>query len=244
MLKASLLVVWPTHIDYPYFRWQLGKYGDIFEYIFICLSSSNINPNLEDFLRQVLPGDVVKPRLKGMDWRDNAVKELIEIAPSPYLLFMEQDFLMNNYCAVFESLKEPHDFTFFLEGNRYHPAFSLIKKSLLARTQQNFAAMPPHYDHFGLFFGEILTAAKTYTSLEGLGLETPKDYYHLAGLTQNYWNFINGEQFYKPAEFLAYNHHCINLPVQQNPEFLTLMHAIKDKYGSGDREGFISEFFK
>lgn len=157
---------------------------------------------------------------------------------------MEQDFLMKNYCAVFESLKMAHDFVFYTEGARYHPAFSLVKKSLIGKTQQIFAALPPQYDHFGLFFNEVLKESKSYTSLSGLGLESIRDYYHLAGLTQNYWNFTHGEQFYKPAEFLAYNHHCINLPIQQNPEFLEFMIAIKNKYGSGDRDGLIAEYFK
>jgi hypothetical protein len=243
MITPDLLVVWPDHLDFPWFRRSLIRFRPFFNKIYICLADGHILPSCGAFLRKNIDADFLRPRLSGPDWRDNCVKELLEASAASHVLFMEQDFLIRDAGLIINVLSCKHDFVFHAEGERIHPAFALVKKDLIRKTQQNFSAMPPKYDHFGLFFDEVLKNCINFSSLNGLGLRSGENFYHLAGTTQNYYNFLHGEQFYKGGEFLAYNALNMNVDIVQDSEFLKLSAAIANKFGVGDIRGFLSNFY-
>ena len=88
------------------------------------------------------------------------------------------------------------------------------------KTSKDKSARPPAYDHFGLFFQEALRLSNS-ADLEQIGLHKGEDYYHLAGLVQNY----HAKPFHKPNAFLTYNRLALDLPVAYN-DFREKMEAI------------------
>src|SRR3990167_1324152 len=247
-VKPNLLCVQPLHIDYPLFCYNIKKYRDLFAGVYVCLSDGHVTwlPDLSNFLTgayKSIGAEVVRPRRTGTDWRDNAVRELVEVAPGPRLLFIEQDFLFTD-SFINSVLTTPAEFIFYNEGGRTHPAFALVDKHTVMKTTQDFSSHPEMgLDHFGVFFQEVLRLVGTYASLYLLHFRPREDFYHLASLTQNYYNFIHGEQFYKPAEFLAYNYWVQEVNIEMNEDFDKLSLLIESKYGIGDSEGFIKKFF-
>ena|SRR3990167_1760040 len=245
MNHPTLLTTWPKHVDYPLFRYNLKRFRKHLYDVYIGISPSNIEPNIYEFIREATKEKIVNPP-PGVsdDWRDNNVKDLVFCITATYALFIEQDFLIKNDIFFEKLFNKPNniDFVYYQEGERIHPAFVYVKRDLIQFTSHDFSARPPAHDHFGKFFEELMKVANP-KELRELGLIEKEDFYHLGGLTQNYYNFLHGEQFYKIPDFLAYNHHCQLLPIEQNESFNKMQKQIEDKYGSGDKDGFLKDFF-
>lgn len=244
MIRPDLFVVWPSHIDYPLFRYNLELYREFFREIIIAFTPGLKDRNLEQFVRNSLKNvNFVNSHYLMPDWRQNAMLALLDASNSTHFLSMEQDFMIKP-----EALKEilsrcrNCDFVGYKEGDRIHPAFSLIKRDVLYLTSKDFSAYPDKgLDHFGLFFKELQDLMK-FKNITDFGLEFGRDFYHLAGLTQNYHCFREGQPFYKPDEFLTYNHLVQKLPIAQSQEFMSYSEAIEKAFGKAENET-IKRFF-
>ena len=75
-----------------------------------------------------------------------------------------------------------------------------------------------------------------------MGFLEGKDYYHMAGFSNNYWVHQLGQPLYKPWEFLTYNTCSLQLPIKHEPYFYKLQQDIEEKHGKGADET-IKRFF-
>ena len=244
-MKIDLVTCNPRQVDYPLFRHNLLFMYQYFNQVFIVLTQGN-RPDISEWLTKAKEYSKVRflkqPPTDGKsDWRNLAMNEALIHSKSDYILFMEQDFLLKNEKMLEFINKYDRQFLGFMEGERIHPAFSLVKRDLIDKTSKDFSANPPYYDHFGKFFQEIkkLTDMRF---LEEFSFEKRKDWYHLNGLTQNYHCFKEGQPFYRKEEFLTYNHGCLMLPIDHNPDFKPLMEGIDKTFGLGDIKS-ITNFF-
>lgn len=215
-IKPDIIVVWPKDTDFPLFRYNLKRYRKYFDKVLIAVSDNGTLENYTDFFHKEL-SEIAQlkfvPRADGTkDWRNVAVNTMLEKSTASHVLFIEPDFLIKDE-RFFEVLlnMSDYDFIYYDEGGRVHPACALVPRHLIERTSKDFSARPPAYDHFGLFFMELLRISNS-ADLDTLGIHDREDYYHLAGLTQNY----HARPYYKPNEFLTYNRLCLKLPVRFN----------------------------
>jgi hypothetical protein len=241
MIKPILLTVWPIHLDYPLFRYNLARDKDYFSGIWIALSNHHIGVDYTNFIMQSLSfARFVDVKHTGLDWRNDAVNETLnQIKTDEPICFVEEDFFWTPKFLqkVFSSNES---FVYHMEGPRIHPAFALINRELIEKTTRDFSAYPGvHGDHFAKFFNELPTG-KCFGELT---LHNKKDYFHLNGLSQNYMNYKDNQPFYQPLDFLYYNKKCLKLPVENHPEFLQIEKAIYIKYKAPDRHPFLDRLF-
>lgn len=246
MIKPNLFITQPTHIDFPLFRYYLEQYKewDFFSRIVIVFTPGLKERNLKPFIKSAIKDvDFIDSHYMFPDWRQNAMLSLLDASNSSHFLNMEQDFMIRpeDLKTVLEHTRN-YDFIGFKEGERIHPAFSLIKRGNLYLTSKDFSAYPDKgLDHFGLFFKEMENLTK-FKDIRDFGLVYRKDYYHLNGLTQNYHCFREGQPFYQPNEFLQYNHLVQKLPIPQSQEFMNYCEGIEKAFGKGNDET-IKSFF-
>lgn len=237
MSKPDVIVVQPVHVDFPLFRYNLKRYRKYFGTIYLGMSRHHEKDDYTDFYTHEVAEDLgntvifeTENQLVG-DWRSNVVNQALKLSTSERVLFLEQDFLPRD-ARIFEVTSDPAlDYNTFLynENGRIHPAFCITDKSLVEMTSKDFAARPPLYDHFGRFYKELMEISR-YIELHDLGLFRSEDFFHMAGLTNNYQRVREGVELYKPSEFLTYNRLCLKLPVRQDPEFKGLMEYIDKNY--------------
>ena len=240
MTKPACLIVWPRHIDYPVARYNLARFKDNFSSIWIAFSEHHREIDLSNFIRAELPFanfvDVVRTR---EDWRDDAVNNLLDKTENEeYILFLEQDFLIKDQTFFDKVFAEPHDFIYYKEEDRIHPAFSCVKRELVDKTSKCFAVSLPG-DHFFKFFNELPEGI----NIETLGVKNREDYYHMAGLSHNYINFQFGDPFFHPNNFLFYNYKSLQLPVKKHPLFDSIEHNIENTFGHCPKHVFLNKFF-
>lgn len=264
MITPDILVVQPLHLDFPLWRCNMVKYKDYFRSLTIVFSNHYQEKDYSNFIRVQLPfAKFVEYKGDKADWRNGAVNAGLDSMPdNGYVLFMEQDFFWKDekFLKTVFSINEifgmpPINVITFSEDRRTHPAFAVVKREIVNKTRRDFSAVPPQGDHFHNFFNDIflgepgkrlynLSGGTNYTLSEMSKIITYKeDYYHLNGLSQNYHNYKLGELFYQEDQFLAYNDNCRYLPIENHPEFYQIELAIRMKFGKGDEEGFIKNFF-
>lgn len=244
MIKPNLLTVFPTHMDYPLFRYNLTRFRKYFNEVIIAFSPGLKDRNMEPFIRRSLKDCIfVTPGIEFSDWRQNAVRAMLRKSCSDYILFTEQDFFVKNESFFDKVFKNPNNqFIGYKEGNRIHPAFALIKVELLYLTSKDFSAYPDEgMDHFGKFFKELQDLVK-FRELKDFGLEFGREYFHMSGLTQNVYLFKLGRPFYKAEEFLTYNYYIQRLSIPQSQEFMSYCEGIEKAYGNPDNP-VIKSFF-
>lgn len=240
MIRPTVLLTWPLHLDFPICRWNLERFQDYFDSIYIAFSNHHVeNQDLSNFIRDRLPfAHFVEVKRTRDDWRDDAVNCLLDSAgEKEYFCFMEQDFLIKDKTFFEKVFAEPHDFIFYQEDTRIHPAFACVKGELVQKTSRNFAVCPPG-DHFYKFFQELPFGI----NIEDLDVHRKVDYYHMAGLSQNYQNFKYEEPFYHPINFLYYNWQSLQFS-NQHPLFLSMQQEIERKYGHTQNHTFLGQFF-
>lgn len=175
MVKPDLIVVWPKHTDYPPFRQWIHNNKDLFEKIIIAFTDIASEWDFRTEITLDLVGECVLFDANCFgDWRDAATKQALLHAQSGWVLFMEQDFFISRNKLI-EVLSEDTQYGFKQE-DRIHPGFLLLKRSRLELTSKNFAANPPHYDHFGGITKQ----------LNNIAFLDNKDYLHLNGLSHNF----------------------------------------------------------
>ena len=246
---VDTLLCTPYHMDYPWFRHNLPQWKKYFNKVYIALTQDTMSPNLGQWIVNCPEYKNVKwvrtPKKSNEDWRNLSVRDmLINFSKAPYVLFLEQDFLIKDksfFDKIFQAL-DNYNWVYYREVDRIHPAFSLIRRDLLDKTCLDFSAHPPH-DHFGEVFRELELIVDKKVELRELGFKDKEDFYHLEGYTNNYWVHQLKQPFYKPEEFLAFNALCQELPMIIIPEFVNLMKEIEDRHGRGDDKGFIKHFF-
>lgn len=246
MIKPSVIISWPRHMDYPWFRYNLPKFREFFSEIFIVFTQDTVQPDISSFIvANMRDVKFIYPQKNYEDWRQCAVREVLDNKiSSEYVLFLEQDFLMTyNFMLVFIAFFMEYEAKFagYKEGERIHPAFSLVSRDVIEKTHKEFSAQPPKYDHFGLFFEEVGKQTKFF-NITDFGCRDKADFYHIAGLTQNYHVFKENQVFYRPEEFLAYNALSLQVPVNHNVEFTQLCRSVQAKHGSGESD-VIKKFF-
>ena len=138
----------------------------------------------------------------GKDWRDVAVNIALGKTTSTHILFMEQDFFVEDgfFDKLFR-LGKDFDTIGFKDSNRLHPACLLVKKDILSKTSKDFSAHPPIGDHFAKVTEELMEIG-SWTTLQELGLG---GWYHLASLTFNIRLEEDGKPVqYRPDEYKLY----------------------------------------
>lgn len=238
-MKPAVVMVHPRHLDYPVSRWNLERFQDYFDGIYVGFSDHHVeNQDLTNFLRDKMPFvHFVEVIRTGDDWRNDAVNCILKEVDSEYILFMEQDFLIHDSTFFEKVLKDDRDFIYFKEDARIHPAFACVKRELIEKTSKDFSATPPG-DHFYKFFDELPEGV----NIDTLGVEKRVDYYHMNGLSQNYQCFRYADPFYSPANFLYYNFKSLQFP-DQHPLFNQIQQQIERMYGHSPKHSFLDKFF-
>ena len=228
MIKPDVIVSQPDSIDFPYWRHEIMRNRDFFGRILVVICKTYHTTSISNFLCLELAkigADVaVSPRLgSGQDWRNVAVNLCLPQVSSEKILFLEQDFNFNSERFLPTALSQTTKIVGFKEGNekasRFHPGFLLVDSDLVRRTSKSFGVVPDQCDHFGLFSKEI-EALEVPTYLEDIGLATPTDWEHLAGLTSNYLLVMSAQKPNHNVErFAKYNQICLELAVEQSTIF-------------------------
>lgn len=225
MNKPDIIVVYPTHIDFPLFRYQIRKYRNMFDQVIIGFSNHYRPIDIREFTRDSMKSDdiiFIEQSASGLDWRDSMVNECLNSSTSSRVLFMEQDFIIKSP-KFLEDVLSTDQTVGFREGNleRLHPAFLLVNRVKINNTTRNFAAKPPEWDHFGKFWMDLRDIGEEPILLEDLGLTSPRDWEHLAGLVHNYTLLMQGKYpNYRVERFAEYNRECLTLGMEQSSEFL------------------------
>lgn len=243
-MKPILLVVWPWHIDYPLFRYNIERFRHYFASVWIAFSNHHQQIDYRNFIRSQMPyAYFVDYSGTYRDWRNGAINETLDkIKTDEPILFMEQDFLIKDKAFFDKVFSHDEDFLYFTEGDRVHPAFSLVSRKYIESTSKDFSAYPDsdNKDHFGKFFDEI---PSTGIHIDDLGVVNKEDYYHLNGLSQNYHNFNLEQPFYNPSDFLYYNYKSIGLPRETHPQFFQIELSIERKFKHPEEHPFLDKFF-
>ena len=239
-MKPIVCLVWPKHCDYPVFRYNMKRFKDYFQDIFIGFTYHYQEEDYSNFIRADLDAKFIDIKHgQDQDWRDEGINQLLDLMPpTEHVLFIEQDFLIKDGTFFDKLFKEDHDFIYYMEGSRIHPAFALVKRDLIERTSRDFSAVHPK-DHFGKFFDELglLTQGQ---NIEDLGVVFKEDFYHMAGLTQNYQCFKYQDPFFRPNTFFYFNHKSSLLP-HQSP-FVETMRKI-NQFDRPKQHEFLDNFF-
>lgn len=208
----SAITCFPNGFDYPIFRDKMPDLLDQVDEVLICFTKHGNydlspwikhNMNYDDYVRYF-----DEPTDTSQDWRSRSTNLLINNAKGDWILSIEQDFLIFNYPEFFGKIKEAmptHDVIMFTEGQRFHPAFLLVRTDILKKTKRDFSVMGDGRDHFHQITKELKGLNARAISLEELDLIDHHDYHHLAGLTENYFA---PKPYYRLDEFYAYNDFC------------------------------------
>lgn len=234
MKTTDLLVTWPTNVDFPFYREFLQNNYRFFKTIFI---SWHEVPGYYSYKKFIM-SDLAQipnirflevPQNKPGDWRDNAIHEALNLSDSDYVLFMEQDFFIlwiEWFKDVMQEVfaKTPIDLVRVLDGDRMHPCFLKISRSLLEQTSKNFAANPPLWDHFGKIQRDLedLTRKKevgtitTYVQYENID--------HFAGYSHNWRLLVDGGlPNHRPQEYMKKLLDSLSLRVNLDAEYVRVV---------------------
>jgi hypothetical protein len=222
----DLITVWPRHLDYPLFRRLVSRNRSHYQRLIVNFTGLTTSQTIEQYVRETLHHALfTTPTGAQGDWRHEATLRGLELSQAPYVLFIEQDFLIREPGLFFGRLQEAitggKSLIGFKEHGRVHPACLLVKRDLLERTSKDFSAGEAGHDHFWCVTSELEALAELVT-LEVLGLERGRDWLHLAGLTHNYDLMLRGSPVnYYPTQFALYNLVCLR--IGSHPEFVGLM---------------------
>lgn len=194
MVKPDLIVVWPKHLDYPQFKHFIQSNRDLFEKVIIAFTDIDSYWDFRPGIVLDLPDCLIFQSLSFGDWRDAATKQALLYSEASWVLFMEQDFFISRE-ELIKVFTEGVQYGFKQE-ERVHPGFLLLQRDRLEHTSKNFAANPPHYDHFGAITGE----------LHNIKFLEKDQYKHLNGLSHNFSLCTRNtpEYLYGVQEFTTY----------------------------------------
>lgn len=219
----DLIVPWPVHLDYPPFRLFVRYYRRFFNRVFIVFTPYESEWNFVEEVKRHMKLDFVDfittETKSGEDWRNIATNAALNLSTSKWILFMEQDFLIapgKHLENIWRQKKHSQIIGFKESGTRLHPGFLLVERKVIDRTDRDFSAYPPEYDHFDKFteqFGSIHV-----TLLDDIGIEKDRGYKHMNGLSHNLALCQRGDtkDIYKRDEFVEYLENSdLNIEVTQ-----------------------------
>lgn len=200
MYKPDIITCHPRDVLYPWWIARMNKDRELFNRIVVVMTQNSRDVDYTDYLQKTIKRVTLVKDFKddGRDWRNAAINEALRYTASGPILFLEQDFLVKD--DFFEKLFEKgqtYRAVGFKEGNRLHPACLLTNRAVINKTSKDFSVDSDVGDHFVKFSAELMELG-SWTTLQELGLP---DWYHLAGLTQN---FRLDSNFYHPKEFFTY----------------------------------------
>lgn len=199
-MKADIVICHPRDVVYPLWMYRMNRDRDLFGRIIVVMNKLVYPRDYTDYIEKTLKdATIIREHDERGDWRNQAINEGLKYVVSPYVLFLEQDFLVRD--GFFKQLLEKignYQVAGFFRGFRLDPACLLVSKEVVDKTRKDFSAypdIPPHDDHFCVFSKDV-TSIGVWTTLKELGLT---DYYHITGLTHNFRidkNYHNERQFY------------------------------------------------
>ena len=215
----------PKHLDYPLWRQQIHRDRAMFDRVIVVFTDMSVNSDERIFIQEAMKHDDVnfmnsERAQSGEDWRNKAVNLALSFSKSEWVLFTEQDFIITNPQAFWEKINNNIknrnlDVISFTEGNRPHPAFMLVKRKYIDKTNKNFGVVPDKHDHFYKFFDDLL-----HTNAQVGYFSKTDDFYHLNGLSQNMYLLQTGQKpNFRPEEFKKYLQNCLAVEVPIQPEF-------------------------
>lgn len=221
MDSISTIILNPRGFDYPIFRARLPQLSKYANPVFCFTDHGNLN--LTKWIKNNTPGtffDVNQHETNKYhgDWRNKATNLIIDNTDSEWLLSIEQDFMIRNYDDFFSKILEAMsktDVITFEEGIRFHPAFILVRRSVLNETHRDFSVAGSGMDHWAVVSKKLRGFARV-TKLEELGLLPDRDWYHFGGLTEN---IFHSHPYYRLPEFFMYNEWCYRLHLNREIEF-------------------------
>lgn len=209
-MKPDIICVHSDSVDYPLWREFLDINSAKFGKVFVGMTKANYSTNYMQFVNTALTqqGIIVitdTNLLPGHDWRSSAVNKCLALSQSEHVLFLEQDFLFHDETLLDKILNLEVDLFGFKEhdrpGDRMHPAFMIVKRSLLNQSCLNFSA-GNGLDHFGQVSRELEALCQPLL----LNQWNPTGWEHLAGLNHNYHLLISGKPpVYQAERFSEYN---------------------------------------
>jgi hypothetical protein len=219
----DLVLCWPDNNDYPLFRQFIRNNRALFDKVIIVFTKTYIPPNISTFIVKAMREDNVLFLLNPHDpianpendWRNVAVNEALKFSASSHVLFIEQDFIVNNISQFVDIsnmyINSGEEVIGVMDKDRLHPCYLLMKRTLLRSLKNDFSAHPPEYDHFG----------SIQKQLEGRNIKPaiiPESLYlHLNGTSSN-WNLLldKKEPNYKPEQFKTWLGECLKVKVPLN----------------------------
>jgi hypothetical protein len=233
MIKPDLIISHPKDVYYTLWVQQLLRDRHLFNKVIVIITQFSTDRDYVGEVQLRLGNAIIRPyRTTKHDWRNSSVNTALSFIDSDWVLFSEQDFFTKE--GFYEDLfGKVNDFGFvgtrdMQEQNRFHPACLLVKKDLIKQTTKDFSIIPDKGDHFSLFTKE-LEALTTFGELEKLTSYT--DWFHMAGLTQNY---RLQSDFFQPQRFYTYLVCSLKLDQPKHWREIT-RDKIHDMELSGDR---------
>jgi len=238
MINPDIIVTACMSMDFPLWRKLMEEQRHAFSSIYNVFYNDNRIWDFSPFIKQHTDHFITSLDCtydySAADWRDSCVNLALEHSANEWVLFTEQDFYPHDavtfYANVFDRAEEFDVIGFVDErgdkpwqfGVRLHPAFLLVRRSLIDQTTKNFAnneGFAP--DHFGRFCDELLAQAPRFASLESLGELPGEDWTHWQGVVSNYF-LVDQDQppNFQPAEFQRYVELCLDPTIMQDPQFL------------------------
>jgi hypothetical protein len=208
MIKPDLINVWPRDVFHLPFVKRIGRDRNLFDKVITIISAGSPRHDYVQDISGCIPNSIVfEPDLihltaGGKDWRNVCVNLALEKSTSEYILFVEQDFIVEDgFFGKLFKLSEGLDTVGFVDHNRLHPACILTKRESLNKTSKDFSAYPPENDHFAIVTQQLM-AQGNWKTLQDLGLT---EWYHLASLTFNIGLEEQGMPVqYRPDEYKLY----------------------------------------
>ena len=194
-MKPDVIICHPRDVLYPLWMKCMNKDRHLFNKVIVVMTQQSNDWDFTNYIKdKLINAEIIESYpYDGTDWRNSAINEALKHTTGD-VLFLEQDFLyeegfMENNLKGTKALRE---------GDRVHPAFLLVERERLDKTDKDFSVNPDKGDHFSKFTSQL-------SDIENI----TGDYYHLNGLTQNY---RLDDNWYQPSIFKQYNEMSIELP--------------------------------
>lgn len=241
-MNIDIISQYCIYNDYPIFRYNIGKHRDKFKKVILYPSRHHGVIDLEQFSRKHFPQatwvEPVPIDFGVEDWRQAETDPCILQSDAEWILFMEQDFFVDDWDKLFAYIEKTMPYTDAIGWWNetafpyLHPCFFLIKRELFNKTNKDFRAHPeiPGADHFAMLTRDIERLGGRITKLQSLGYENWQTAFHLGGLTYPYQNWKgDGSDHFGVGNveaFYVYDYWSKQAPVFQSEQYLELSKQI------------------
>jgi hypothetical protein len=228
----DLIAVQASNVDFPLWRDFIHTHRDYFNKVVVVFMNPNEGDDYREFIKTAMAGDDItfmdsRPLTSGEDWRNVAVNQALDVCPSNWVWFTEQDFFVVSaaFWALIARLMLDRDAIGYKDGaTRLHPSCLFVKRYFIDKTHRDFGIVPDRLDHFARFFTSLRLSGANIGLIEP-SYNGTEIWYHMNGLSHNLTLLRRGELVtYKPDEFLGYLQLCLQ---QENldPRFKAMAEA-------------------